>query len=224
MFFLMVVINCKSQNNMKIVYVYDALCGWCYGFSPVMSAFHDKYKDSLSFEVVSGGMITGGRIGAIGEVASYISWAYKDVEKATGVKFGNVFLNETLKKGTAIFTSIPPAIALSVFKEMDEKRSVQFADELQKAIYFDGIEPENYEAYGIIATKFGLDAIAFVTKMKESKYINLAKADFEKSNALNVSGFPTVFIEVNGVYHKIGSGYMPFTQLENNFLTIKNKM
>jgi putative protein-disulfide isomerase len=209
---------------MKVVYVYDALCGWCYGFSPVMAKFYDKYKDSLSFEVVSGGMITGNRIGAIGEVAPYISWAYKDVEKATGVKFGNIFLNETLKKGTAIFTSIPPAIALSVFKEVDDKQSIQFAAELQKAIYFDGIEPENYEAYGMLATKFGLDANAFVSKMKETKYIKLAEADFKKSNELMVTGFPTVFFEVNGVYYKIGSGYMPFTQLEDNFLSIKSKI
>jgi hypothetical protein len=57
-----------------------------------------------------------------------------------------------------------------------------------------------------------------------SKFDEKILAFFEKPNALNVSGFRTVFIEVNGVYHKIGSAYMPFTPLENNFLTIKNKM
>ena len=209
---------------MKIIYVYDALCGWCYGFSPVMTQFQDKYKDSLSFEVVSGGMITGDRIGPIGEVASYISWAYKDVENATGVKFGNVFLDETLKKGTAVFTSIPPAIALSVFKDLDGKNSVQFAAELQKAIYYDGIEPENLVAYGAIAERFGFDAKAFVLKMKEPKYIHVAESDFQKSSELGVSGFPSVFVEVSGKYYKIGSGYMPFNQLETNFLTIKSKI
>ncbi len=206
------------------LYVYDALCGWCYGFSPVMTAFHDKYKDSLNFEVVSGGMITGSRIGPIGEVASYIRWAYKDVENATGVQFGNVFLNETLKKGTAIFTSIPPSIALSVVKEVDEEHSVQFAAELQKAIYYDGIEPENLDAYGAIASKFGIDAEGFGLKMKEPKYTNLAQIDFEKSNALGVTGFPTVFMEINGKRYKIGSGYMPFEQLEANFLTLRSKI
>ncbi len=56
----------------KLIYVYDALCGWCYGFSPVISKIHKEYKDSLEFEVISGGMILGDRIGPIGEVASYI--------------------------------------------------------------------------------------------------------------------------------------------------------
>ena len=220
----MFVTDCKSQNNMKVVYVYDALCGWCYGFSPVMSQFQEKHKDSLAFEVVSGGMITGNRIGPIGEVASYISWAYKDVEKATNVKFGNDFLNKTLKDGNAVFTSIPTAIALSVFKKIQQENSVAFASALQKAIYYDGIEPENYAAYGNIAAEFGLDSTDFVLQMKDTINVQNAANDFKKSNDLGVTGFPTVFIEVDGVYHKIASGYVPFNVLENSFLTIKNKL
>jgi len=208
---------------MKIIYVYDALCGWCYGFSPVMDQFQEKYKDSLSFEVISGGMITGSRIGPIGKVAPYISWAYKDVENATGVKFGTEFLNKTLKKGEAIFTSIPPAIALSVFKTLDQKNSIHFASELQKAIYFNGIEPENFDGYGRIAKKFGIDADAFILKMKDSLYYKYAEEDFKKSADLDVSGFPSVFVEINGNYHKIASGYVTFKVLENNLLAIKNK-
>ncbi|TXD80720.1 DsbA family protein [Subsaximicrobium wynnwilliamsii] len=209
---------------MKIVYVYDALCGWCYGFSPVITQFQEKYKDSLSFEVISGGMITGGRIGPIGEVASYISWAYKGVEKATGVKFGSEFLNKTLKNGDAIFTSVPTAIALSVFKNLDPNNNIRFASALQRAIYYDGIEPENLDAYGQIALKFGLDAKSFVLKMKDPLYKKLAEDDFKKSAELNVSGYPTIFIKINGTYQKIGSGYIPFSELKSNYLSIKKRM
>jgi putative protein-disulfide isomerase len=209
---------------MKVIYVYDALCGWCYGFSPVMNQFHEKYKDRLAFEVVSGGMITGNRIGSIGEVASYISWAYKDVEKATAITFGDKFLNNTLKDGDAIFTSVPPAIALSVFKELDSNTNVQFASELQKAIYYYGIYPENLNAYGQIATKFGIDAKSFVLKMKDPLYSRLAQEDFKKSFKLKVTGFPTIFLENNGTHHKIGSGYLPFNRLESNYLSIIKKM
>ncbi|NJL75411.1 MAG: hypothetical protein HC892_10655 [Saprospiraceae bacterium] len=103
--FLTVWANCQAQNTnrMKIIYVYDALCGWCYGFSPTMQEFHNKYQSELDFEVISGGMVTKDRIGPIGEVASYISWAYKEVERTTGVQFGTSFLQGVLKDGKAIF-------------------------------------------------------------------------------------------------------------------------
>jgi putative protein-disulfide isomerase len=113
---------------------------------------------------------------------------------------------------------------LSVFKELDSNNSVQFASELQKAIYYDGIYPKNLEAYGEIASTFGFDAKSFVSKMKDSKYKKLAEEDFKKSSTLNVSGFPTVFVEINGKYYKIGSGYMAFSQLEKNYITIKNSV
>ena len=214
---------CKAQDKMKVVYVYDALCGWCYGFSPVMNQFHAKYKDELDFEVISGGMITGDRIGPIGEVASYIGQAYKDVENATGVKFGDRFLHRTLAEGEAVFTSIPPAIALSVFKSLNPENSIQFASALQKAIYFDGIEPENLGAYGEIASRFGLDGEAFVIKMKDPVYRKSAEEDFNRSASLGVTGFPSVFVEYKGRYYKIGNGYLPFSSLESNFSALKNQ-
>ncbi|WP_315819016.1 hypothetical protein [Paraflavitalea speifideaquila] len=40
-----------------IYYCYDAYCGWCYGFSPVIKRIAEEYKDRVSFEVLSGGMI-----------------------------------------------------------------------------------------------------------------------------------------------------------------------
>lgn len=208
---------------MKVIYVYDALCGWCYGFSSVINEFEEKYKDQVSFEVISGGMITGNRIGPIGEVAPYISWAYKDVEKATGIKFGEKFLNETLKDGKAIFTSIPLGVAMSVFKKLQPRKSIAFASALQKAIYFDGMEPENLNACGAIAQKFDIDPDSFVVAMRDTANLELAKIDFQKSKELGVTGFPTVFVEIDNTYHKLSSGYLSLKSLESNFLALKNK-
>jgi len=123
-----------QTKKMKVIYVYDALCGWCYGFSPVISKLHERHQEELEFEVLSGGMVTGERIGPIGEVAGYISQAYKDVERAAGVTFGEGFLKGILAEGSAIFTSIPPAVALTVFKQHQPKKAVPFAARLQKAI------------------------------------------------------------------------------------------
>ena len=89
-----------------LIYVYDALCGWCYGFSPVMQQLHEKYSKEMDFTVLSGGMVTGERVGPIGQVAGYISEAYKTVEAHSGVQFGDGFLNGILKEGKAIFNSV----------------------------------------------------------------------------------------------------------------------
>ena len=199
---------------MKIIYVYDALCGWCYGFSPVISELWEKHQEELEFEVLSGGMVTGERIGPIGEVAGYISQAYKEVERATGLKFGDGFLEGILEDGSAVFTSIPPAVALAVFKQHQPEKAVPFAARLQKAIYYDGIEPANYDAYGKLAAEFGLDADAFVSQMKQKESLQMARTEFRRAGAMGVAGFPTLFLEQDGKYTVLARGYMPLERLE----------
>ncbi|MEQ8705412.1 MAG: DsbA family protein [Phaeodactylibacter sp.] len=206
---------------MKLVYVYDALCGWCYGFSPVITEFHNNHKEELEVEVISGGMITGGRIGPIGEVAGYISQAYKDVERATGVTFGKGFLEGVLQEGSAIFTSIPPAVALAVFKQHQPEQAILFAARLQKAIYYDGIKPVDYEAYGPLAAEFGLDSDAFVAEMKRTENLQYAREEFQRASELGVTGFPSVFLEHEGQLFVLARGYVPLSRLEDAYLKVR---
>lgn len=213
-----------EAQSMKVVYVYDALCGWCYGFSPVMEKFYERHKDEIEFEVISGGMIKGNRIGPIGEVAGYIRQAYKEVEEATGVKFGRPFVKGVLEKGTAVFTSIPPAVALSVFKSRKPEKAIYFAMEIQKAIYKEGIDPSNNEAYGRIAAEFGLNKHKFVEDMEKAKFLELAKEDFHQAALYGVRSFPTVLLVKGGLRTKITQGYTELGELEDNFEKAKRKL
>lgn len=208
---------------MKIYYVYDVLCGWCYGFSPVIQKFAAEHQDELTFEVISGGMVTGDRIGPIGEVAGYIGEAYKDVERATGVEFGEDFLGGTLADGTAIFTSVPPALAMRVFKHMQPQRALDFAARMQKAIYYDGMAPKDKQGYGQLASEFGLDPQSFVLQMDDATTLMTAQAEFKLTQQWGINGFPTLLLEY-GKDESIGilsRGYLPYEQLEQTYQRAK---
>ena len=200
-------------NGPTIVYVYDALCGWCYGFSPVIQRIYEEYQDRFAFEVISGGMITGERIGPIGEVAPYIAWAYKEVEEKCGVKFGEAFLKDILEEGSAVFTSIPPGIAMAVFKTYRPEQAVAFAAALQRAIYADGIVPTDLAAYGPYAAAFGIDETEFVEKMKEVRFRAAAEKEFQTATQIGVSGFPTAFFYDGKQWHLLARGYAPYMQV-----------
>ena len=83
----------EEKSDMKLIYYFDALCGWCYGFSPVMSKVQEKYSGKLDIEVVSGGLFLGKRAGGVNEVAPHIkAGAYKSVERRTGGQiWANIF-------------------------------------------------------------------------------------------------------------------------------------
>src|ERR1700733_7550759 len=123
-----------------IFYCYDAYCGWCYGFSPVMNKFADQYKDKFIFEVLSGGMITTETPKPIAVMAGYIKNAYKTVEDHTGIKFGSDFLwhINNPDKSDWFLNSEKSAIALCVFKEYFPDQQVAFAADLQYALNYEG--------------------------------------------------------------------------------------
>lgn len=201
------------MKDYAIIYVYDALCGWCYGFSPVMQQLKENYKDELEFTVLSGGMIGGERVGPIGEVAGYISEAYKMVEERTGVKFGADFL-KVLEDGKAIFNSVPPSVALTVFKSQQPEQALEFAGRLQRAIYHDGMEPEDIQAYGKLAQEFGLDSLDFTAKMQADEFKQATLQEFQQVAQWGIDGFPSVIMATREKLYLIAKGYVPYEQLD----------
>ena len=206
----------NNQSKPKVIYYFDALCGWCYGFSPVMTQVHDLYSDKLDFEVVSGGLFLGNRIGYINDIAPYIkSGAYKTVESRTGIKFGKDFLDELLGDGKIELNSIPPATALCIVKETSPEQAIEFAETLLHAVYFDGLNPTDIDGLTQYATKLGLDEADFKSKMKQPKYAAAAQSDFEKFQASGFSGMPGVVLEQDGKRTVLSNGFVDFDELKS---------
>lgn len=205
----------------KLIYCYDALCGWCYGFSPSLQFFVERHQAELEVEVLSGGMITGDRIGPIGTVASYIHWAYKEVEQRTGVTFGHAFLNDTLKTGTATFTSIPAAIAMCVFKAQLPNRQLSYATRLQQGIYYDGIHPTDFAAYEKMAKEKGWEGEDFQGLMRDERYEAQAQQSFQRVKAMGVSGFPTLLLQKGETLYTIAHSAVSLDYLEQSYEHIK---
>lgn len=199
----------------KLLYIYDALCGWCYGFSPVINQF--ALNNKLECEVLSGGMITGGRVGPIGEVAAYIKTAYKEVEARSTVRFGEAFINGTLEEGTAVFTSIPAAIAMAVFKRVMPKHQLDYASEIQRAIYNHGKPPAATKTYSSIVTKYGMDPASFQSLMGEAEYFDRAHDEFAMVQRLGISGFPTLILQNNDQLIAISRGFIDLVSLQHNY-------
>jgi putative protein-disulfide isomerase len=202
-----------EDERPEIIYVFDPLCGWCYGFSAVIEKVYDELHDRIDFLVLSGGMVTGNRIGPISQVAPYIKDAYKSVEQATGVKFGEKFIHDILAKGDAVFNSIPPSKALAVFRLLKPGEVLGFASRLQKAIYYEGIMVEDLKAYGSIAGEFGLNPEKFILKMQEPETEEIIQNEFRMAKGLGVAAYPTVLLRRGKNIDNISTGYRDYDHM-----------
>ncbi|SDM79104.1 putative protein-disulfide isomerase [Daejeonella rubra] len=202
------------NKPLRIIYVYDALCGWCYGFSQVIMECFDKHKDDFEFEVLSGGMMIGDKVGSINKIAPFIKSAYHSIERTTGIKFGEPYLRH-LEEGAMILDSEKPSIALSVFKLYLPDLSVPFVHDLQNAIYFDGKNPNDYDLYRYLAVNFGIDPDEFEAKMNLDTSKEAAYYDFALVKQLRVESFPAVLIQTSDTgFYLIAKGFTDSDTLE----------
>jgi putative protein-disulfide isomerase len=201
-----------------LIYCYDAYCGWCYGFSPVIQKIAEAYKDKFHTEVLSGGMVLPQEPVHIKATAGYIKGAYKTVEEHSGIKFGTDYLWHINNPDDSDWfpSSEKPAIALSIFKELYPEKQVAFIADMQYSLYFEGRDLTDDEAYRHLLEKYAIDADEFYHKLKDEKYKELAYYEFQLCKQLQVTGFPQVLMQLTeNKFHLLARGYTDYETLQS---------
>lgn len=212
---------------MTIFYCYDAYCGWCYGFSPVMKQLATTYASVFNFEVLSGGMIISDTPRPISVTAGYIQKAYKTVEEYTGITFGSDYLwhINNPDKSDWYPSSEKPAIALCVFKEYYPGKQVEFAADLQYALHYEGRDLCDDEAYRHLLEKYNIDAEEFYRRLHSEDYKEKAYYEFSLVKQLQVTGFPAVLLQVNeSKFYLIARGYTNFATLQERLENVLKEL
>lgn len=200
-----------------LIYFYDAYCGWCYGFSPVIQRISKEYASTLDFEVLSGGMILPEKPIHFKTMAGFIAQAYKRVEELTGVQFGEDFLWHVFHPDETDWYphSEKPAIALSIVKEINSEWSIDFAADLQLALHCEGRDLTDDEAYRHLLEKYKLEPDDFYNKLHNEVYKEKAHYEFALTKQLQVDGYPAVFIQTSdNKFHLVAKGYTDYDTLK----------
>lgn len=198
-----------------LFYCYDAYCGWCYGFSPVMKRLAEE-NPLLQIDVLSGGMILPEKPVPISATAGYIAKAYHTVEEYTGIRFGEDYLWHIKHPELSDWFphSEKPAIALCVFKEYYPGRQVEFAADLQYALHFEGRDLTDDEAYKYLLEKYSIQEAPFYEKLHSEAYKEQAYYEFQLCKQLQVTGYPAVLLQVSETkFHLLARGYTDYDTL-----------
>jgi putative protein-disulfide isomerase len=187
----------------------DPLCGWCFGFSPVVLRIRDEYRDILDVQVIPGGMITGPRVGPVSVMADYVLNAYKRVEEYSGVTFGKPYL-DMLRKGTEIQDSEPPCRAIHTFQQAYPQLGLDFAHELQLMQFHEGKSFNDAGTYRELALQFAIHPDRFVTDMETEENKYGTRQEFQWVQAAGITGFPCLVLQKAEEYYLVSRGFQPY--------------
>jgi putative protein-disulfide isomerase len=200
-----------------LIYCYDAYCGWCYGFSPVIKEITEDYKNEVDVDVLSGGMILPEKPTHFDTIAPYIQKAYKTVEEHTGIKFGEDFLWHVFNYEDSDWypNSEKPSIALSIFKDFYPDRAVEFAGDLQYSLNYEGRDLTDDEAYRHLLEKYSIQPEIFYDRLKSEEYKEKAYYEFSLVKQLQVTGYPAVLLQANdSKFYLLARGFTDYASLK----------
>ncbi len=200
----------------QILYIFDPLCGWCFGFSETMLDFSEKHAGKYEFVPVVGGMMTGPRVAPYASMAEYIKSSLPRLEVTTGTTFGEPYIQNFLEGGSALTDSEPPCRALITFRSFMPESAMEFAHSLQNAHFKDGMDYNDDALYGQLSESFGLDSKTFMERFHSNEIKQTLEEEFTWVKKSGVQGFPTVVYHSGQKYFLINHGYTSLETMEES--------
>ena len=201
------------MSRPTILYVHDPLCGWCYGFAPVVHALRTEFAGRVDFDLIHGGMITAGRIGPVRAMADYIRSATPRLVDLTGAQITDAFLQDYLSSD-AISDSEPPSRAIVAAGQLGGDTLIwNYAYALQRCLFVQGMDLRSTDTYRDLARQFDLDSEMFLETMRSEAVRELTHEQFGISRQLGITGFPALILLQNETAYRFASGYQPLAHL-----------
>ncbi len=186
----------KGTTMTTLHYVFDPLCGWCYGAAPLISAARDV--PDLTIVLHAGGMMAGANRHAVtSKLRDYVMSHDKRIAQLSGQTFGSAYFDELLCDSNAVLDSAPPSTAILAAEEL-AGRGLDMLHRLQLAHYVEGRRIADTAVLVQLAQELGLTPRAFA-----ETFACLAGAVTERHFTeshhwlarIGAQGFPTIALE-----------------------------
>jgi putative protein-disulfide isomerase len=187
------------MSHLTLHYLYDPLCGWCYGAAPLIQIA----REMAPVIAHAGGLMVGdARRPVTPKLAKFVKPHDRNIAQLSGQPFGDAYIHGLLNDAGAVFDSEPPITAVLAAEHLAQ-RGLDLLARLQTAHYVDGEWIADIDVLQALAADIGLDATGF-----EHAFTQLAgaatHAHIEATRALMIRtrayGFPALSLERDGIF------------------------
>lgn len=203
------------MNKPTLIYVYDPLCRWCFGFHPVMEKLEKRFRNQLNIRVIPGGLAIDENAQTIQEGYPAIKDSLEQVEKMTGVSFGKNF-RLLAEEGSYFYDSEPACIAQTTINTLAPEYSLDFAGKMQTALFQYGKNLNRTETFIELISDYDLSAEPFLEGYQSDAIQEKTHKQFEWVQEQSASAFPTLLLEIGEDTGLMSKGYRPYDTLESH--------
>lgn len=190
------------MKKITLHYIYDPLCGWCYGASPLIE-IASNHPDII-VELHGGGMLAGAsRLHMNTQFREHIKQSDNRIAAMTGQIFGDAYL-KMLNEADLVLDSAPPLLAILAAEK--QHKALNMLKACQHAHYVDGRHISDPQIIAEIANEIGLNSQQFQQDYAQldedalEEHIGCSRQLLAQSGS---SGFPTLLIKQQGNWLRV---------------------
>ena len=181
-----------------LYYLFDPLCGWCYGAMPALSALSEV--PAVNIELLPTGLFSGG--GARPMNAEFAAYAWSNdqrIEGLTGQRFTEQYRERVLGDRQRRFDSGPATLALTAVFLTAPAQELEALKAIQAARYVDGQDTTSLETLAGVLRGLGLAQAAAMVAQPDEDLLVANRARMDRGQALmrefGARGVPTLVAE-----------------------------
>ncbi|TAY08063.1 DsbA family protein (plasmid) [Rhizobium leguminosarum] len=182
---------------MHLTYLYDPLCGWCYGAAPALDKL--AMLDNLTVEFAPSGLFAGESARSLDERFAAYAWHNDQrINRLTGQVFSQLYRDQVLGGADRMFDSAPATLGIIAVGMIQLDRERDALTALQNARYVDGRNTSEIAVVADVLDQAGFsDAAARVRAPDEAlldAYRNRIGKSRQLMDAFRMDGVPALLV------------------------------
>ena len=179
-----------SEQQITLHYVYDPLCGWCYGAAPLLEAAAGL--PTLQIALHAGGLWLGSRRQPMGQaLRDHVRPHDERIQALSGQPFGERYFNELLLSDGLLLDSEPPIRAILAVTELGGNE-LRLLHRIQQSHYLDGQWVGDQAHLARLAQEQGITPAAFAQAFEQVDLAGHLAQSQGWLRQLGGQGFPTL--------------------------------
>jgi putative protein-disulfide isomerase len=185
----------------RLYYLFDPLCGWCYGAGPVLESLAQQAGEQL--QLLPSGLFSGEGARPMDEAFAAYAWSNDQrIERLTGQPFSQRYRSEVLEKPQQMFDSGPATVALTAVHLTAPEREAEALKAIQHARYVDGLDNTAIPVLLVLLRGLGLNDAAARLAQPDAALMDTNNARMAQARQLmrqlGAQGVPSFVLERDG--------------------------
>ena len=188
-----------AEISHQLIYIFDTLCGWCYGATPIIARAKAVFGSEISISLMHGGLFTGENAHPMPEIRPIALEHDRRIHDLTGQPFSKEYHDNIVMNDDVVHDSTPTAIAHHAFKQLQAENLLEFLQAAQQARFVEGQDLTGWLAYVPIVKQFGISPVQFFNRFYDSSTWVAVREEFDHCrmllDAVGAEGFPTLLLK-----------------------------